>query len=214
MTPAAGTVRRGTAGHAAPDHRAAPMVGGMRNVVVIGCTGAGKTTFARRLAAVLGGTHIELDAIYHQPGWKPLDNASFQATLRARMASSPHGWVTCGNYNAQTGDVHLARADTLIWLDPPRSVVMWRVITRTLWRAITRKQLWNGNHEPLSNLYRWDPEVNVIRWAWTKWPHHRERNARRLTDGTWDHLDVHRLTSDAEVDAFLAEARVSAAQPR
>lgn len=210
---AAGTRRRAWPGDADPGPSAAPMVGGMRHVVVIGCTGAGKTTFARRLATARGGTHIELDAIYHQPGWKPLDNATFQTTLRARMAASPNGWVTCGNYNTQTGDVHLARADTLVWLDPPRSVVMWRVITRTVWRAVTRKRLWNGNREPLRNLYRWDPEVNVIRWAWIKWPYYRKRNTRRLTDGTWDHLDVHRLTSNAEVEAFLAEARARAAQP-
>ena len=186
-----------------------PIVGRMRRVVVVGCSGAGKTTLARRLAAMLGVTHIELDALYHQAGWKPLDTATFRARLCARMAASPHGWVTCGNYNTQTGDVHLAQADTLVWIDPPRHVVMWRVITRTLWRAITRAELWNGNREPLRNFYRWDPELNVIRWAWVKWPKYRERNTRRLTDGTWDHLEVHRLTSNAQVDAFLEDVRAA-----
>ena len=187
------------------------MVEHMRRVVVIGCSGAGKTTLARRLAAVLGVAHIELDAIYHQRGWKPADNETFQKTLLARMAASPRGWVTCGNYNTQTGDVHLARADTLAWLDLPRRTVMWRVITRTLWRMITRKELWNGNREPLSNVCRWDPERNVIRWAWVKWPHYRKRNTRRLTDGTWAHLDVRRLTSTAEVDAFVDGVGMAAA---
>jgi adenylate kinase family enzyme len=182
----------------------------MRRVVVIGCSGAGKTTLARRLAAQLGVTHIELDALYHQAGWKPLDTETFRARLRARMAASPDGWVTCGNYNTQTGDMHLAQADTVVWIDPPRHVVMWRVITRTLRRAITRTELWNGNREPLRNFYRWDPERNVIRWAWVKWPQYRERNTRRLMDGTWDHLEVHRLTSNAEVDAFLDGVRNAA----
>ena len=189
-----------------------PYRGRMRRVVVIGCSGAGKTTLARRIAAALGVAHIELDAIYHQPGWRPLDDVRFREALRARMAASPRGWVTCGNYNTQTGDIHLAEADTLVWLDPPRSVVMWRVITRTIWRALTRKELWNGNREPLRNFYRWDPEQNVIRWAWVKWPQSRERNTRRLSDGTWAHLDVHRLRTRAEVGAFMD--RVAAATDR
>lgn len=179
----------------------------MRRVVVIGCSGAGKTTLARRLSAALGVPHIELDAIYHQPGWRPLDNQRFQAELSARMDASPHGWVTCGNYNSQTGDIHLAQADTLVWLDPPRRVVMWRVITRTVWRALLRKELWNGNREPLTNFYRWDPERNIIRWAWTRWPHYRERHTQRLSDGTWAHLDVHRLRTNAEADALVASVR-------
>lgn len=186
----------------------------MRRVVVVGCSGAGKTTLARRLAGMLDVPHIELDAIFHQSGWRQLDNASFQAELSTRMAASPRGWVICGNYVTHTAGMQFARADTLVWVDPTRSLVMWRVITRTVWRGLTRKELWNGNRERLANLIRWDPEQSVIRWAWVKWPQYRERYARRMTDGSWDHLTVHRLTTNAEIAAFfeeVARASVSAA---
>lgn len=175
----------------------------MRRVVVVGCSGAGKTTLARRIAAALGVAHIELDALFHQPGWAAQPNDAFQADLAARMAAAQRGWVVCGNYSAQSGGIHVAAADTLVWLDPPRRVVMRRVIARTIWRAVTRRELWNGNREPLTNFYRWDPEVNIIRWAWVKWPQYRRTYARRTVDGSWDHLDVHRLVSDAQVDAFM-----------
>jgi adenylate kinase family enzyme len=128
----------------------------------------------------------------------------------AACAESSSGWVICGNYAAQTDNVHLAHADTLVWVDPPRRVVMWRVVTRTVWRALLRKELWNGNREPLRNLFRWDPEHNIIRWAWIMWPRYRERYTRRMSDGTWDHVEVHRLTSTAEAHAFVA--RVAAAR--
>lgn len=187
-------------------------MGGVRRATVIGCAGAGKTTLARKLAAAMGVPHIELDAMYHQAGWKPLDDQRFQAELSARMAASPRGWVICGNYLTQTGGIQYDHADTLVWLDPPRHVVMWRVITRTLWRALMRCELWNGNRERLANLYRWDPQENIIRWAWVKWPEYRQRYTRRMVDGTWDHLFVHRLTTNAQVDALLDQIAAEAGE--
>ena len=47
---------------------------------VIGCSGAGKTTFGRALAARLSAEFVELDAIFHQRGWTPL--AEYGARLR------------------------------------------------------------------------------------------------------------------------------------
>ena len=45
----------------------------MERIAVIGTSGAGKTTLARRLAGSLDVPHLELDAIYHQAGWEPLE---------------------------------------------------------------------------------------------------------------------------------------------
>jgi len=41
----------------------------MRRVVVVGTSGSGKTTIARRLAALLGVRHIELDSLHWERGW-------------------------------------------------------------------------------------------------------------------------------------------------
>jgi adenylate kinase family enzyme len=38
-------------------------------VSILGTSGSGKTTLARRLAAALDLPHLELDAVFHQPGW-------------------------------------------------------------------------------------------------------------------------------------------------
>lgn len=48
-------------------------------MLVAGMTGAGKSTFARRLAAVVELPYIELDALYHGPQWVP---RPFDAVLR------------------------------------------------------------------------------------------------------------------------------------
>lgn len=135
---------------------------------MIGSSGSGKTSLARALSDKLGLAHIELDSIFHQPGWVPRPVDEFQAELQDRMTGSGDRWVTCGNYGSVSGHIHWRQADTIVWLDLPRWVIMRRVIARTVRRAITREELWNGNREPLTNFYRWDPEVNVIRWAWTR----------------------------------------------
>jgi cytidylate kinase len=60
----------------------------VRRVSVIGNSGAGKSTVARHLAAVLGVPHLELDAVFHQPGWRPLPDEEFRRITTAK-ASDP-----------------------------------------------------------------------------------------------------------------------------
>ena len=173
----------------------------MDRIAVIGCPGTGKTTVAASIADKLGHRHIELDSIAHQTGWVEMADAEFRRRVDDQTASGR--WICDGNYNRKLGGFLTSRADTIVFLDLPRGVVMRRVIARTLRRAITRKELWNGNHEPLSNLYRWDPEHNIMRWAWVHHPIYREEYRRAARDGSWNHLQVVHLRSQAEVDSWL-----------
>lgn len=172
----------------------------MRRVAVVGTSGSGKTTTARRLAAKLGVAHIELDAIFHQPGWNALPRDEFRARVAA--AANAQGWVIDGNYS-DVQDLVLGRADTTVWLDLPRSLVMRRVIARTLRRAITREVLWNGNREPLTNLYRWNPEKNIIRWAWTRHSTYAKKFSDAMQDPANGHVQFVRLRSQHEINTFL-----------
>ncbi len=52
---------------------------------VVGSAGAGKTTFARALAARLGLAHVELDAIFHGPGWAPAEPEDFRRRVAAAL---------------------------------------------------------------------------------------------------------------------------------
>ncbi len=178
----------------------------MRRIVVVGCPGSGKSTMARELARRFDLTHIELDALFHQPGWTPTPSEEFQAKIRVAMDeadTATNGWASCGQYGNQSGWVHLDRADTVVWLDLSRFVVMRRLVRRTIKRAVTREELWNGNREPLTNFYKWDPEQNVIRWAWVKFDGYRTKYEAAQVDGSWAHVKSHRLRSRAEVDEFL-----------
>lgn len=175
----------------------------MDRVSVVGNSGSGKTTLARRLAGALGVPFVELDSLYHQPGWVPRDDSSFRAEI-ARVTAGER-WVVDGNYRrfVVEGPVW-ARADTVVWLNPPRRTVMRQVTRRTLGRMVMRRELWNGNREPFTNFYRWDPDHNILRWAWTNHAKYEARYRAAMADPRWSHLRFVELRSWAEADAWLA----------
>ena len=173
----------------------------MRRVSIVGSAGAGTTTVGRRLAAGLDVPLVELDGIFHQPEWTPLPRDEFRARVAEIVAAD--GWVVDGNYSA-VQDLVWAAADTVVWLDPPRRVAMRRVTGRTVRRVVTRERLWNGNREPLTNLYRLDPEQNIVRWAWVTHPELVERYESMAADPAFAHLQVLRLRTPDDVEALFA----------
>ncbi len=173
-----------------------PLPARPQRVLVAGTSGAGKTTTAGRIAAVLGVPHVEIDGLFHGPGWTP--RPSFERDVH-RFAAEP-AWVTEWQYAVVRA--HLAdRADLLVWLDPPRPVVLRQVVRRTLRRRLRRQRLWNGNLEPpLWTILTRDD--HIVRWAWTQHP----RTAPRVTALAQrrPELTIVRLRSRREVTAWLA----------
>jgi adenylate kinase family enzyme len=175
-------------------------LGTVRRVSVVGNSGSGKSTFAKALAARLDVEHVELDAIFHLPDWGELPLDQFRAQVAEQVASD--GWVIDGNYET-VQDLVWARADTVVFLDFPRRVVMRRVVTRTITRTATRKELWNGNREPWSNLVSTDPERSIIAWAWKMHSTYQARYEAAEQDPSNAHLHFIRVRSPADARALL-----------
>jgi len=172
----------------------------MRRVSLVGISGSGKTTAGRRLAAALQVPFIELDSIFHLPDWGELPVEGFRAQVAAAAATD--GWVIDGNYSS-VRDLVWERADTVVWIDLPRATVMRQVVTRTLRRAVTRQELWNGNREPLSNFYKWDPMKNIIRFTWVRYHASVARYSAAMAAPQYGDITFIRLRSRVEVDAFI-----------
>jgi adenylate kinase family enzyme len=172
-----------------------PLPNRPRRVLVAGTSGSGKTTLATQVAAVLQVPYVELDALFHGPGWVP--RPEFEADVH-RFSAGP-GWVTEWMYAPVRA--HLAgRADLLVWLDLPRSRVMRQVVRRTVWRRVRRQRLWNGNVEPPLRTFVTDRD-HIVRWAWRT----HERTAERIAAAgrRRPELLVVRLTGPNAVAAWI-----------
>src|SRR4030088_2722090 len=117
----------------------------MRRVVVFGTTGSGKSRLAGRVGEQTGLRVVELDALFGGRDWQPAPVDLFRH--RVERETGEGGWIVVGNYG-QVRDLVWRPADTLVWLDLPLSLVMWRLARRTVRRVATKEELWGtGNRE-------------------------------------------------------------------
>ena len=165
----------------------------MRRVVILGCSGAGKSTFARRLGAKIAAPVVHLDALFWQPGWVEPENGDFRAKVAA--AVSGDGWVTDGNYVGRTYDLRLPRADAVIYIDQPRWLCLVRVFRRWLFAfGRTRPDMAEGCFENMT----WD----FFLWVWN---FERKSKARILAEVGKYATPITILRGDRAMARFLAE---------
>jgi adenylate kinase family enzyme len=171
---------------------------GMRRVAVVGPSGSGKTTFSAALAARLGCPHVELDALHWEPSWRMAELPVFRARVDAATAGD--AWVSDGSYT-KVRDLVWTRADTLVWLDYRRSLVLWRLIRRTARRLLTREELWAGNRERLRDHLSKD---NLVLYSYRQHARNRRAYPEALAEPAYAHLRVVRLRSPREGARWLA----------
>lgn len=171
----------------------------MQRVVVGGISGCGKSTLARALADRLDLPYVDFDALFHGPDWTV--RPTFVDDVDAFVATDR--WVTDSDgYEQYVGTRVLDRADTYVWLDYERPVVMRRVVGRTVRRVVTRERLFNDNRERLTAALI-DAE-HPVRWAWAQHGPRRQRNLDRLDDPRLAHLTVVRLRRPVDAQRWLA----------
>ena len=168
----------------------------MHRVLVAGITGSGKTTFARELAARARLPFHEMDALYHGPGWVPLE--SFDADVD--RISARDRWVFDSHGYEQVRDLVWSRADTVVWLSSPRAVVMSRVLRRSFGRACRGDEIFNGNTETFRD---WLDEEHPVQWAWTQYDTRRQDMESRFADREYAHVNKVRLSGPFDARRWL-----------
>lgn len=93
----------------------------MKKVMVIGCPGAGKSTFARKLQELTGLPLYYLDMIWHKPDRTNISREEFDRRIREIV--SQDAWIIDGNYN-RTLELRMRECDTVFFLDYPLEVCL------------------------------------------------------------------------------------------
>ena len=168
----------------------------MRRVLVIGSGGAGKSTFARRLAALTGLPLVHLDTLYWRPGWQAIPDADWARVQEDVVAGER--WIIDGNYG-RTLSLRIEASDTIIFLDLPRLVCIWRLLRRRYqYRKEHRPDLPVGCDEQMT----WE----FLYWVWT-YPSRRRPDVLRRLDALREHKRVIILRTRQQVERFLEATR-------
>jgi adenylate kinase family enzyme len=167
----------------------------VKKILVIGSGGAGKSTFARRLGERLRLEVIHLDAHHWRQGWVEPPKDEWRAVVEELLRRD--AWVMDGNYSG-TLDARLAACDTVVFLDLPRAVCLWRVLKRlVMYRNRRRPDMAEGCHEQF--------DLEFFRWVWG-YPDRSRPKVVRLLEEHEAARTVVRLRTSSEVESFLARA--------
>lgn len=171
----------------------------MERIVIIGVTGAGKTTLAFNMAARLGLPYTDLDNLYWRPGWQSAPEKEFRE--KAYDAAAADRWVMTGNYKS-VRDVLWQRADTLVWLDYSFNTALYRLSKRTLRHLLEGTSVCNGNRETLSNIFS---RNGIIPWFFKTYGPRKQEYDRIFNDAAaYPHLQKIRLRNQQDADRFIA----------
>ncbi|MCC2685141.1 MAG: flaR [Paenibacillaceae bacterium] len=168
----------------------------MPRIMVTGVSsGVGKSTFARQLGEALHLPVTHLDSLYWMPGWVEAPREQFAASQREVAAREQ--WIIEGNYNS-TYTIRSARADTIIYLELPLRVCLYRVLRRW-WinRGRTRPDLGEGCEEKID----WP----FLKFILTTYYSRKKGMERRFSEcmAANPELTIVRLKSKREIQAYL-----------
>ncbi len=101
----------------------------MKKILIIGNAGAGKTTFARKLASKLNIPLVHLDKLYWRGEWQHLSKENFDIVLQTELEKPE--WIIDGNFN-RTIPHRMKYCDTVIFFDFPTIRCLWGITKRLL----------------------------------------------------------------------------------
>ncbi|SEA25295.1 Adenylate kinase [Thalassobacillus cyri] len=168
----------------------------MKRIMVLGVSaGVGKSTFARKMGEALQLNVYHLDALYWKPGWVEASLEEFKDAQREIVKKE--NWIIEGNYS-KTFDIRSKRADTIIYLELPRYICLYRAVKRWLMNiGKTRSDMGAECKEKLD----WE----FLKYIYTTYKSRKRNMKERLhTLQIYDHInEIIYLRSKYEIKSYL-----------
>lgn len=179
-----------------------------RRVVILGCSGSGKTQLANRLATATGLPVRHLDDEHFGPAWEMLTDGQWR-TLQ-EMLTAEDEWIIEGNWTA-TIPLRVARADLIVLLDQSMPRCLYRVIRRA-------RRIRHGDYSALparvrteaeaGRPFRATSEFHQLLWTIVRF---RSRTWGRVVDAVAAHSSAELVVA---VAPGVAEHRTASVQRR
>lgn len=162
-------------------------------ILIIGSGGAGKSTFASRLHELTGIELIHLDKLYWQPNWVEPSKDEWKKTIEGLIKKD--SWIMDGNYSG-TMEMRIAACDTMIFLDLPRTLCVWRAVRRfLLYKKNSRPDMAEGCDEQF--------DLKFLKWIWD-YPKRSKPKVEALLKRFENEKTIIYLESKWEIENFLA----------
>lgn len=173
----------------------------MRRIMVIGVSaGVGKSTFARELGSILDIDVCHLDRLYWKPNWIVAPAEEF--IEKQRKIVKREQWIIEGNYTS-TSDIRMSYADTIIYVELPLRVCLYRVFKRWISHiGKTRIDMGEGCNEKL--------DIQFLSFI-LKTYHSRKRNMAakfQQLEAEGSLINIIRLKSKASIRSYLQQERM------
>lgn len=162
-------------------------------ILVMGCSGGGKSTLSLKIASRFGLDYVSIDRdVLWLPGWKERGKEEQRAIIVSKVQSER--WIMDGT-NPSTFDIRLPRTDLVIWVRMPRLLCIWGAVSRWVKRiGRTRPEMAPGCKEKID----WE----FLRFIWT----FEEKFSPRVVAGLVEHgseVPVFQLTSRRQMRELL-----------
>ena len=170
----------------------------MKRVNVLGTSGSGKSTFAKALADKLNCAYVEMDGLFWLDDWQHVDDETFIKNIE--KALDKPAFVLDGNYSRMI-PIKWKDIDTVIWLNYSFPLVLFRAFRRAIFRANSRKKLWDTNNvESLTRLFS---KKSIIWWTITTHKKNRKKVRQLINKPQYQHIKFIELTKPIEAKTFL-----------
>lgn len=171
-------------------------------ILLVGSSGAGKTTFSRQLEAQLGLPVLHLDTLWHADDYSDEAAQRFTQNIQTFM-SQQEDWVIDGNYNGSM-DLRLAEADVVVWFQVPVWKALWRVIRRSL---SFRKNRASRPEMPAAFSERFDKDyLDFLKFVW----HFPKKNNPQIQEKLADFSgQVYIVKNQADCQQVLAQLKLT-----
>lgn len=166
----------------------------MNKILVIGvASGVGKSTFARRLGELTGIEVTHLDRLFWRAGW--VEAAAEEFSEAQQQVVRKDKWIIEGNYTGTIG-IRESHADTIIYLELPLHVCMYRVLKRRIqYHKKTRSDVSEGCEEKIDWAF--------IKFIITTYGPRKKKMIMRMRRYVNEGKTVHYLKTRKQIEGFL-----------